>query len=196
MALGPMAQAGQSLIPLLQARGLHVVAVQNPLRSIADDVTSTNRLINAQDGPVFSSVTPTRGHPRSRHESRGYRIRLCRGIRSQQGRRTERFGWPIPQATCFQRDQRWISYADGQRRNGEFQARPFGRGPGSRTRNPGCDARSSTSSSSTSLAICRSRRPAANCCSIWSAGSTSAPRSSSPPISPSVNGRPCLAIRK
>ncbi len=41
------------LIPLLQARGLHVVAVQNPLNSIADDVASTNRWINAQDGPVL-----------------------------------------------------------------------------------------------------------------------------------------------
>src|SRR5271169_2941565 len=41
------------LIPLLQARGLHAVAVQNPLSSIADDVASTNRLINTQDGPVL-----------------------------------------------------------------------------------------------------------------------------------------------
>ena len=41
------------LIPRLQAQGLHAVAVQNPLSSIADDVASTNRLINAQDGPVL-----------------------------------------------------------------------------------------------------------------------------------------------
>src|ERR1700727_1488377 len=41
------------LIPLLQAKGLHAVAVQNPLSSIADDVASTNRMINAQDGPVI-----------------------------------------------------------------------------------------------------------------------------------------------
>jgi pimeloyl-ACP methyl ester carboxylesterase len=41
------------VLPLLQAKGLHVVAVQNPLSSIADDVASTNRLINAQDGPVL-----------------------------------------------------------------------------------------------------------------------------------------------
>ena len=41
------------LIPLLQAEGLHAVAVQNPLSSIADDVASTNRIINAQDGPVL-----------------------------------------------------------------------------------------------------------------------------------------------
>jgi pimeloyl-ACP methyl ester carboxylesterase len=41
------------IIPLLLARGLHAVAVQNPLSSIADDVASTNRLINAQDGPVL-----------------------------------------------------------------------------------------------------------------------------------------------
>src|SRR5882757_4421534 len=41
------------LIPLLQAKGLHVAAVQNPLSSIDDDLASTTRLINAQDGPVL-----------------------------------------------------------------------------------------------------------------------------------------------
>lgn len=41
------------IIPLLRAKGLHAVAAQNPLSSIADDVASTNRLINAQDGPVL-----------------------------------------------------------------------------------------------------------------------------------------------
>jgi len=41
------------VIPLLQAKGLHVTAVQNPLTSIADDVAATNRIINAQEGPVL-----------------------------------------------------------------------------------------------------------------------------------------------
>ncbi len=41
------------IIPLLRAKGLHPVAVQNPLSSIAEDVASTNRLINVQDGPVL-----------------------------------------------------------------------------------------------------------------------------------------------
>lgn len=41
------------IIPVLGAEGMHAVAVQNPLSSIADDVASTNRLINAQDGPVL-----------------------------------------------------------------------------------------------------------------------------------------------
>jgi pimeloyl-ACP methyl ester carboxylesterase len=41
------------VIPILQASGLHTVAVQNPLNSLADDAASTNRLINAQDGPVL-----------------------------------------------------------------------------------------------------------------------------------------------
>lgn len=40
------------LIPLLQARGLKVVAVQNPLTSLEDDVEAANRVINAQEGPV------------------------------------------------------------------------------------------------------------------------------------------------
>lgn len=41
------------VIPLLQAKGLHVAAAQNPLSSPADDVASTNRIINAQQGPVL-----------------------------------------------------------------------------------------------------------------------------------------------
>ena len=40
------------VIPLLQAKGLHVVAVQNPLTSLADDVAATKRAIAAQKGPV------------------------------------------------------------------------------------------------------------------------------------------------
>jgi pimeloyl-ACP methyl ester carboxylesterase len=41
------------IIPLLQAQGLNVMTVQNPLTSIADDVAATNRIINMQDGPVL-----------------------------------------------------------------------------------------------------------------------------------------------
>jgi pimeloyl-ACP methyl ester carboxylesterase len=41
------------VIPLLQARGLHVVAVQNPLTSLVDDVAATKRAIALQDGPVL-----------------------------------------------------------------------------------------------------------------------------------------------
>ncbi len=41
------------LIPLLQAKGLHVVCVQNPLTSFEEDVAATKRIIDAQDGPVL-----------------------------------------------------------------------------------------------------------------------------------------------
>src|SRR5215469_10867276 len=41
------------VIPLLQATGLHVLAVQNPLTSLADDVAATKRAIASQDGPVL-----------------------------------------------------------------------------------------------------------------------------------------------
>lgn len=41
------------VIPLLRARGLNVVAVQNPLSSLADDVAATKRAIARQDGPVI-----------------------------------------------------------------------------------------------------------------------------------------------
>ena len=41
------------IIPLLEAQGLHVVAVQIPLTSFADDVSSTQRAIALEDGPVL-----------------------------------------------------------------------------------------------------------------------------------------------
>lgn len=41
------------VIPMLQAKGFHVAAVQNPLSSPTDDVASTTRLVDAQDGPVL-----------------------------------------------------------------------------------------------------------------------------------------------
>jgi pimeloyl-ACP methyl ester carboxylesterase len=41
------------VIPILESRGFHVVAVQNPLTSLADDVNATKRIIALQDGPVI-----------------------------------------------------------------------------------------------------------------------------------------------
>jgi len=40
------------VIPLLQAKGVHVVSVQNPLTSLADDVAAAKRAIEAQPGKV------------------------------------------------------------------------------------------------------------------------------------------------
>ena len=40
------------VIPLLQAAGLNVVAVQNPLTSLADDVAVTRRAMDMQKGPI------------------------------------------------------------------------------------------------------------------------------------------------
>ena len=41
------------VIPILEARGFHVVAVQNPLSSLSNDVAATRRMITTQDGPVI-----------------------------------------------------------------------------------------------------------------------------------------------
>jgi pimeloyl-ACP methyl ester carboxylesterase len=41
------------VIPLLHAKGLKVVAVQNPLTSLADDVAAGKRVIDGQSGPVI-----------------------------------------------------------------------------------------------------------------------------------------------
>ena len=46
------ASSFQYLIPLLLRDGYHVVAVQNPLSSLNDDIATTKRLIDAQKGPV------------------------------------------------------------------------------------------------------------------------------------------------
>jgi hypothetical protein len=72
------------LIPLLQAKGLHAVAAQNPLSSIADGVASTNRLINAQDGPgvVGWAFLRRSGDHGSREQSEGCRSGLCRRLRA------------------------------------------------------------------------------------------------------------------
>lgn len=41
------------VIPILEARGFHVVAVQNPLTSLKDDVNATRRILALQDGPII-----------------------------------------------------------------------------------------------------------------------------------------------
>ena len=41
------------VIPLLQAKGLNVIAVQNPLTSFGDDVAAAKRAIGEMDGPVL-----------------------------------------------------------------------------------------------------------------------------------------------
>jgi pimeloyl-ACP methyl ester carboxylesterase len=40
-------------IPILESRGFHVTAVQNPLTSLADDANATRRILALQDGPVI-----------------------------------------------------------------------------------------------------------------------------------------------
>ena len=47
------ASGWDKVVPLLQAKGLNVVAVQNPLSSLANDVDAASRAINAQKGPVL-----------------------------------------------------------------------------------------------------------------------------------------------
>jgi pimeloyl-ACP methyl ester carboxylesterase len=41
-----------AVTPLLQAKGLKVIAVQNPLSSLADDVAAVQRVVDAQTGKV------------------------------------------------------------------------------------------------------------------------------------------------
>lgn len=46
-------ESWNKVIPLLEAKGLHVVAVQNPLSSLNDDVAATRRAIDQQKGSVI-----------------------------------------------------------------------------------------------------------------------------------------------
>jgi pimeloyl-ACP methyl ester carboxylesterase len=46
------ASGWQDLIPILQRDGFNVIGVQNPLISLANDVATTRRAIEAQQGPV------------------------------------------------------------------------------------------------------------------------------------------------
>jgi len=46
------ASGWQDVIPILQRDGFNVIAVQNPLSSLASDVAWTRRVIEAQSGPV------------------------------------------------------------------------------------------------------------------------------------------------
>jgi pimeloyl-ACP methyl ester carboxylesterase len=41
------------IIPILQAKGFNVIAVQNPLTSLEDDVAATKRALALMDGPVL-----------------------------------------------------------------------------------------------------------------------------------------------
>lgn len=43
----------ETVIPLLQAEGFNVVSVQIPLTSFADDVATTQRALDLEDGPVL-----------------------------------------------------------------------------------------------------------------------------------------------
>jgi pimeloyl-ACP methyl ester carboxylesterase len=43
----------QKVIPLLQAKGLHVTAVQNPTTSLDADVDAVKRALDQQDGPTL-----------------------------------------------------------------------------------------------------------------------------------------------
>ena len=49
--LGGRIELGR-VIPILQAAGLKVTAVQNPLTSLADSVAATRRALALQDGPT------------------------------------------------------------------------------------------------------------------------------------------------
>ena len=55
------------VIPLLEAKGYTVQAVQNPLTSLGDDVAATKRAIELQNGPRFAggAFVGGRGHHRS-----------------------------------------------------------------------------------------------------------------------------------
>ncbi|MGY2939221.1 pimeloyl-ACP methyl ester carboxylesterase [Bradyrhizobium sp. GM6.1] len=68
------------VIPILQAAGLNVTAVQNPLSSLADSVEATKRVLAEQDGPTVLVAHSWGGTVISQvgTDPEGHRPRLCR----------------------------------------------------------------------------------------------------------------------
>ena len=60
------------VVPLLQAKGFHVVCTQNALSGLKEDVAIVNRILDAQDGPVILAghsyggiiITEAGNHPK------------------------------------------------------------------------------------------------------------------------------------
>lgn len=69
------------VIPRLQAAGLHVTAVQNPLSSLEDSDAATRRVLALQDGPtvLVAHFMGWHSHQRCRQRSEGVVAGLCRG---------------------------------------------------------------------------------------------------------------------
>ena len=71
------------VIPLLQAAGMNVTSVQNPLTTLPDAVAAALRVLDRQDGPtllVGHSFSRDDRHP-SRHASQCFRPGLYSGAR-------------------------------------------------------------------------------------------------------------------
>ncbi len=76
------------VIPLLQAKGLHVTEVQNPTTSLDHDVAAVNRVLAQQDGPVilvghsYGGMVIMPGRRRTEGQGTGlYRSAYSRGWR-------------------------------------------------------------------------------------------------------------------
>src|SRR5262249_30108800 len=64
------ASGWSKLIPILESDGYYVTAVQIPLTSLADDVATTKRVLDAQKGPAVL-VGPSVGRPGVTPPARG-----------------------------------------------------------------------------------------------------------------------------
>src|SRR2546430_11492669 len=82
----------QRVIPILQRDGYNVIAVQNPLTSLAADVETTKRVVDAQTGPVvlvghsYGGAVITAAAARSSHvKSLGYIAAFAAQVRAAIG---------------------------------------------------------------------------------------------------------------
>src|SRR5260221_6158503 len=66
------------VIPLLEAEGFTVTAVQNPLKSLSEDVATTKRVLDAQKGDVVLVGHSYGGAVLSQPAARGFKTqKLC-----------------------------------------------------------------------------------------------------------------------
>src|SRR5258708_27323479 len=114
------------IIPLLEAEGYNVVAVQNPLTSLADDVAATKRIIALQDGPVllvghsWGGAVISCDHPGWRR-SEGCRSCVCSGLCTGGGTVCERCKhtvWMDGRSEKDSHGQREVRYGDFRRHAG------------------------------------------------------------------------------
>ena len=127
----------QRVIPFLEKAGLKVIAVQNPLDSLDNDVAATKRAIRNAEGPVVlvGHSWSWRRHHGSGKRRKGQIARVCRGLRAGQRRVGAERLFEISRSGKPENVRQGPGRLPHDQRRGHqeiFRCRPFARRTGSR----------------------------------------------------------------